>query len=122
MESMIAQINKMNEFSVKFRVKNYKTFNNKVVVVEFCDGTKTKAVCDSEDVFSVDAGIAICLLKKAMGGSDEYNNYIRKLMKEHQENSYNESKKRNKQADTKKNQSDDLKEMLKTIYGSLIDF
>lgn len=67
MKSMIAKLNELNEFSIDFRVKNYKTFNDKVVVVEFVDGTTTKAVCDSEDNFSVDAGLAICLLKKGYG-------------------------------------------------------
>lgn len=108
MKSMIAKLNELNEFSIDFRVKNYKTFNDKVVVVEFSDGTTTKAVCDSEDNFSVDAGLAICLLKKAMGGSDKYNDYIRKLMKEHEMELYKEPKKQKKTCNNTKQNTDDL--------------
>ncbi len=111
MKSMLADINNMNEFYLKFQVKNYKTFNDKVVVVEFADGTKTKAVCDREDSFSLDAGIAICLLKKAMGGSDKYNQYIRKLIREHEENLYNEAKKHNKTCKKSKKDSENVKEI-----------
>ena len=122
MESLIATINKMNEFSIKFKVKNYKTFNDKVVVVEFTDGTKTKAVCDNEDNFSLDAGLAICLLKKAMGGSDNYNKYIRKLIKEHEEDSCKTTKNPKKSCNCSKQNSEDLTQILKAIFDTLIDF
>lgn len=54
---------------------------NKVVEVTFKDNTKEKAVCQSPDVFSLESAIAICISKKIMGGSGNYNNAIKKGMK-----------------------------------------
>lgn len=38
--------------------------NNRVVVVSFADSTETKAVLSEDDTFSVEQGIAICMMKK----------------------------------------------------------
>lgn len=54
---------------------------NKVVQVTFLDGTKEKAVCSKEDDFSLEVGITICLAKKFLGGTKEYNSTIRKALK-----------------------------------------
>lgn len=42
---------------------DYKTFNNKVVVAYFKDGTKEKAVVQDGDTFDVNTGLEICILK-----------------------------------------------------------
>lgn len=54
---------------------------NKVVEVTFSDGTKEKAVCHEEDIFSLETAIGVCFAKKAIGGSSKYNNAIRKGLK-----------------------------------------
>lgn len=53
------------------------TYNNRVVKVDFADGTFTKAVCSENDTFDLDIGITICLLKKLVGGTKAYNDIIR---------------------------------------------
>lgn len=42
---------------------DYKTFNDKVVVAYFKDGTKEKAVVQDGDTFDVNTGLEICILK-----------------------------------------------------------
>ena len=66
-----------------FKIESYKVFNNKVVVVNFEDGTTEKAICDDEDSFSVETGLGICLLKHILGGSGAYNRLIQKTVKRH---------------------------------------
>lgn len=58
------------------------THNDRVVIVKFADGSFTKAVCSPNDQFDIDMGITVCLLKKALGGTAEYNNLIRKIHKQ----------------------------------------
>ena len=50
---------------------------NKVVECLFADGTKTKAVCREPDVFSLETAIGICVAKKVMGGSSQYNKAVK---------------------------------------------
>lgn len=58
-------------------ITDIKTPNpEKVVIVEFSDGTKEKAICDDEDKFSLETGIEVCVLKKMLGGKKNYNKYI----------------------------------------------
>lgn len=52
------------------KIKDYKVFNNKAVVVYFMDGTTEKAVCDENDVFDLERAIEICVLKKYFGASN----------------------------------------------------
>lgn len=56
--------------------------SNKVVIVEFTDGTKQKAVLDNGDSFSLEQGISICVAKKLFdvlspgNGSSLYNKIV----------------------------------------------
>ena len=54
---------------------------DKVVQIMFNDGTKEKAVCDSQDKFELETAISICISKKIMGGSREYHKAIKNGMK-----------------------------------------
>lgn len=60
---------------VKVRGKN--------VVVTFADDTKTMAMLDSEDMFNLEQGISICIMKKLLGkdGSSVYNKLIKRALK-----------------------------------------
>lgn len=55
---------------------------NKVVIVEFTDGTRQKAVLDNGDSFSLEQGISICVTKKLLdmmasgNGSSLYNKIV----------------------------------------------
>ena len=60
-----------------------KPINNRVVIVEFADGTQEKAVLAKEDTFSLEQGISICITKKLLSniigsgnGSSVYNKLI----------------------------------------------
>ncbi|RFZ78300.1 hypothetical protein DS742_14400 [Lacrimispora amygdalina] len=57
---------------------------DKVVEVTFGDGLKEKAVCQADDVFSLEQAITICLTKHLMGGSSKYNNTISKAIKDYE--------------------------------------
>lgn len=72
------------------KIAKIEVYNERVVKMTFADGTFTKAVCAENDIFDVDVGITICVMKKMLGknGNKLYNNMIRdahKLMTE-QEN------------------------------------
>lgn len=89
---------------------------NKVVEVTFTDGTKTKSVCREPDVFSLETAISICISKKLMGGSSEYNKCIKnalrfyndKLKREEKEKQEQEyiAKKKAKRAEYKKRRAE----------------
>ncbi len=53
---------------------------NKVIRVTFNDNTFEKAVCHDEDVFNLEIGISICILKKVFGSS-QYHKLIRNAIK-----------------------------------------
>lgn len=77
-------------YTVVPAIEKIEIYNERVVKVTFKDGTFTKSICAENDIFDVDTGITICLLKKMLGknGHKIYNNMIRdahKLMNE-QEN------------------------------------
>lgn len=63
-------------------IRDIQVYNN-VVVMTFADGTKTKAVLDSEDVFNIEQGLSICIIKKLLGeeGHSIYNKLIRYALK-----------------------------------------
>lgn len=72
--------NKKDNFD--FTIVDYKIINNTVVIVTFSDGTTEKAVCDENDTFDFEKAIEICICKKKFGGSKEYNNAIKKALKQ----------------------------------------
>ena len=72
--------NKKNNFD--FTIVDYKIINNTVVIVTFSDGTTEKTVCDENDTFDFKKAIEICVCKKKFGGSKEYNNAIKKALKQ----------------------------------------
>ena len=78
--------NNTNDMPVKVKVPypaidRVITHNERVVIVKFVDGTFTKAVCSPNDKFDIDMGITVCLMKKVLGGSTQYNNLIRRIHK-----------------------------------------
>lgn len=72
--------NKKSNFD--FTIVDYKIINNTVVIVTFSDGTTEKAVCDENDTFDFEKAIEICVCKKKFGGTKEYNNAIKKALKQ----------------------------------------
>lgn len=69
-----------------------KPINNRVVIVEFADGTQEKAVLAKEDTFSLEQGISICITKKLLSniigsgnGSSVYNKLIDYAIKKYED-------------------------------------
>lgn len=62
-------INKLKPIKVKF-------YNCKTTVIWWNDKTKTSVVCDKEDTFSEETGVAMCYLKKIYGNTGKYMNKI----------------------------------------------
>ena len=64
-----------------FKIVDYKTYDNKVVITTFEDGTKEKAVCCGDDKFDFERGIEVCILKHILG-KDNYNTMLKTAMKQ----------------------------------------
>lgn len=71
--------NNMKKINTNFKIKDYKVYENRAVVVEFEDGTKEKAVCNEDDQFDLERGISLCVLKKIFG-ADEYKSIVKTAM------------------------------------------
>lgn len=54
------------------RIKNVKTIDNKVVIVEFDNGDVQKAVCMPGDTFDFEKGVEVCVMKHLLGKSTYY--------------------------------------------------
>jgi hypothetical protein len=84
-------------------ITDVRVYDN-TVVVKFADRTKTSAVLDSEDTFSLEQGISICITKKLLGedGNSLYNKMITRALKviKKKENAAEDEKKK-KEADKK---------------------
>ena len=63
-------------------IADVRVYDNAVVVI-FTDKTKTSAVLDSVDTFTVEQGISVCVTKKLLGeeGSSIYNKLINRGLK-----------------------------------------
>lgn len=57
-------------------------FNNPVTVVMWSDGTKTSVRCQEGDEYSKEAGLALCISKKALGNKSSFNNIFKKWIPE----------------------------------------
>lgn len=71
-----------SERNVISDIKDVEVYGN-TVLVTFADNTKTVAVLDKEDAFSLEQGISICITKKLLGkdGSSVYNKLIKRALK-----------------------------------------
>ncbi len=63
-------------------IADVRVYDNTVVVM-FADKTKTSAVLDSVDTFSVEQGISVCITKKLLGedGNSLYNKLVTRALK-----------------------------------------
>ena len=77
---------------------------DKVVQVIFADGTSEKAICDKSDKFSLETGITVCIAKKLLGGTKEYNKTVRNALKamERKEKDRKDREERNKRIELKR--------------------
>lgn len=50
------------------KVEDVRFFKDRVTLVKFTDGSQTRSVCDGDDLFQPDVGIAYCLFKRYLGG------------------------------------------------------
>jgi hypothetical protein len=67
-------------------ITNIEMYNDRVVKVTFDDGSFTKSVCQENDIFDLDVGITVCLMKKMLDsgkgdGTRIYNDIIRNAHK-----------------------------------------
>lgn len=67
-------------------ITNIEMYNDRVVKVTFDDGSFTKSVCQENDIFDLDVGITVCLMKKMLddgkgNGTRIYNDIIRNAHK-----------------------------------------
>ena len=57
-------------------------FNDPATIVYWKDGTKTVVKCQKGDVFDSEKGFAMAFLKKCWGNTGNFNDKLRKIMKE----------------------------------------
>lgn len=62
-------------------ITDVQSYNNRAVRVWFSDKTSETAVCAPDDTFSLETGITICIMKKLLGGTKEYNKVVRNALK-----------------------------------------
>lgn len=71
-------------------VKSVEAYNDRVVLARFEDGTWTKSVTSENDIFDIDMGITICMIKRILGdqkkGTKLYNKYLKQAHKKMREN------------------------------------
>lgn len=57
-------------------------FNNPATIVYWEDGTKTIVKCGSGDTWDKEKGLAMCFVKKLLGNKGNFNEKIKKYVKE----------------------------------------
>ena len=72
-------------------VTDVRSYNDRVVVVTFSDGTEEKAVLHPDDTFSLETGVSICLAKKLVGGGSVWNKMVAHAMKQENAESQREA-------------------------------
>ena len=92
-----------NERKLMPDIADVRVYDNTVVVM-FTDKTKTSAVLDSVDTFSVDQGISVCITKKLLGedGSSLYNKLVTRALKVIKKNKKAAEDEKKKKAEAKK--------------------
>ena len=61
------------------KIKSFKVYQNKTVVVNFADGTKYHVTCTQNDTFDLEVGIEKCILKKMCG--ENFKNQIQAVIR-----------------------------------------
>ena len=64
----------------QFEIKNV-IFNDPATIVYWADGTKTVVKCQDGDIYNKEAGLALCIAKKALGNKSSFNNLFKELCK-----------------------------------------
>ncbi len=57
-------------------------FHDPATIVVWKDGTKTVVKCNEGDTYSKETGLVMCIAKKALGNKSNFNNVIKKWLKE----------------------------------------
>ncbi len=55
-------------------------FNEPATIVLWKDKTKTVVMCQPEDTYSKETGLALCIVKKLYGNSGKYNDIFKKYI------------------------------------------
>ena len=56
-------------------------FNKPATIILWQDGTKTVVKCQKGDKYDKEKGLAMCIVKKALGNQGNYNNFFKKWVK-----------------------------------------
>ena len=65
----------------KYKILDYKVYNEKIVILTFEDNTEERAVCCDEDNFDLERGIEVCVLKHLLG-RDKYKSFLKDAMRQ----------------------------------------
>ena len=92
-------------------IRNIQTFNDRVVLVTFIDGSQTKSVCGKDETFDLYEGIAFCLFKRFLGkgGHKGFNDIMRYAFKKLDEQE--KAKEREVKIEAEKKQREEKKKL-----------
>lgn len=65
----------------KFEIKKV-IFNDPATIVIWKSGDKTVVMCQPGDTYDPEKGLALCIMKRALGNKGNYNNIFRKWLPE----------------------------------------
>lgn len=74
--------NAVKNNNVNLDIVDYKILNERAILFVFADGTTVTTVCSEEDKYNLEEAINVAICKKKFGGTSEYNNAIRKGIKQ----------------------------------------
>lgn len=66
----------VNELDGRYKVKKV-IYHAPATIVYWNDRTKTVVRCDDRDTYSKEAGLALCYMKKMLGGSRAFNDVLK---------------------------------------------
>lgn len=107
-----------NLLDILSKIKDYKIYNGKALVVWFTDGSFTKAVVSDGEEFDFYTGLMVCLFKKYLGenGSKKFNKMMEVAMKKLGDIDKNKEKQAEEQAlAEKKRRKADMKRKAKAL-------
>lgn len=107
-----------NLLDILSKIKDYKIYNGKALVVWFTDGSFTKAVVSNGEEFDFYTGLMVCLFKKYLGenGSKKFNKMMEVAMKKLGDIDKNKEKQADEKAlAEKKRRKADMKRKAKAL-------
>ena len=77
----VKALKRMATWGQELRIRNV-IFNDPATIIVWNDGTKTVVKCGEDEIFDPEKGLAMAIVKKALGNKGNYYNQIKKWLPE----------------------------------------